>query len=107
MRLQTYAEVAAVAPTAILGVAISGAILTDEVRQQIQTLPPRITRRRGAEEIGRILGMPISHRTLEAWHLPVQRVCGKALVPTMALFEAAAAKFAEAPILMSGRRHKG
>jgi hypothetical protein len=102
MRLQTYAEVSA----AVLGVAISGPILTDDVRQQIQTLPPRITRRRGAEEIGRILGMPISHRTLEAWHLPVQRVCGKALVPTMALFEAAATKLADAPVVMSGRRLK-
>jgi hypothetical protein len=72
----------------------------DEV---VNGLPPFINRRRAAEEITRHL-FPVSHRSLEAWALPIRHVNGYAIVPTRALFEAAYAKFAGAAVVMGGRR---
>ncbi len=65
--------------------------------------PPNVDRQTGARLITRHI-FPVSHRSLEAWPLPIRRVNGRAVIPTATLFEVAYAKFAEAPVIMSGRK---
>jgi len=77
--------------------------LPTELLKIITTLPPRMTRRRAAEELERHLGVVTSYRTLEKWPLPVQHVCGKALIPTLRLFEVGHSKLVDAPVVMGGR----
>jgi len=73
------------------------------LEELLKALPANIDRRRGAAEISRNL-FPVSHRSLEAWPLPVRHVNGRAIVATRELFELAYAKFASAPPLMAARR---
>lgn len=65
--------------------------------------PPNVDRRTGADLITRHM-FPVSHRSLEAWGLPTRHVNGRALVPTVTLFEVAFARLGAAPLVMSGRR---
>ena len=65
--------------------------------------PANVDRRTGAELITRHF-FPISYRSLEAWSLPTRRVNGKAIVPTVKLFEIAFAKLTAAPVVMGGRK---
>jgi hypothetical protein len=65
--------------------------------------PPKATRRKIAALLEQN-GFPVSHRTLEAWPLPVQRFNGKALIPTVRAFEIAYAKLCASPVTMGGRR---
>lgn len=65
--------------------------------------PANVDRRSGARLISQHF-FPVSHRTLEAWPLPTRRVNGKAITPTVRLFEHAFAVLSAAPIVMAGRR---
>jgi hypothetical protein len=65
--------------------------------------PENVDRRTGAELVTRHF-FPVSYRTIEAWPLPTRRVNGKAIVPTVRLFELAYAKLAAAPVVMGGRK---
>jgi hypothetical protein len=69
----------------------------------LKNLPVNIDRKTGAPVITKHF-FPVSHRTLEAWPLPTKYVNGKAIVPTVALFEIAYAKLMAAPVVMSGRK---
>ena len=79
--------------------------LPDDLLDAIAKLPPRMTRKRAAKELEQHLGIVTSHRTLERWPLPVQFVCGKALIPTASLFEVGHSKLVEAPIILGGQRN--
>jgi hypothetical protein len=70
----------------------------------LATVPVNVDRRTGAGLVCRYF-FRVSYRSLEAWQLPTQLVSGKAIVPTARLFEAAYAKLAAAPVVMSGRRN--
>jgi hypothetical protein len=65
--------------------------------------PTNVDRRTGAALISRHL-FPVSHRSLEAWSLPTRHVNGRAVVPTVTLFEVAYEKLSAAPVVMGGRR---
>jgi hypothetical protein len=65
--------------------------------------PANVDRRTGANLITRHL-FPVSHRSLEAWPLPIRHVNGKAIVPTAKLFEIAFAKLTAAPVIVGGRK---
>ena len=65
-------------------------------------LPARVTRRVGAKIITDQL-FPVSHRTLEAWPVRVQRVNGKALMDTAELLAFARSKLDAAPVIQGGR----
>jgi hypothetical protein len=80
-------------------------VLPPHVKEAIDGLPPNLTRKHGAMEIKRVLGYPVSHRSMEAWPLPTRHVNGHAIVPTEVLFRVAYAKFAAAPVVMGGRRN--
>jgi hypothetical protein len=73
--------------------------------EALSRLPTNVDRRAGAEAVTEHI-FPVSPRTLEAWPLPTRRVNGKAITQTKALFEVAYAKFAAAPVVIGGRRHK-
>jgi hypothetical protein len=68
--------------------------------------PSNVDRRTGADLITRFM-FPVSHRSLEAWPLPTRHVNGRAIVPTVALFEVAYAKLTAAPVIMGGRKISG
>jgi hypothetical protein len=77
--------------------------LPPELREILANQPPNVDRKTGAALLTRHM-YPVSHRTLEAWKLPTRRVNGRALIPTATLFEVTYAKFADAPVVMGGRR---
>jgi hypothetical protein len=79
--------------------------LPPELVRILESLPPNVDRRTGADLLSRHL-FPVSHRTLEAWPLPTRRVNGKAVVPTVELFRIAHAMLAASPVIMGGR-HRG
>ncbi|MDA8249547.1 MAG: hypothetical protein M0Z28_10240 [Rhodospirillales bacterium] len=66
-------------------------------------LPVRVDRRGGAAIVTRYF-FPVSHRSLEAWPLPVRHVNGKATIATADLVALAREKLNAAPTLMGGRR---
>jgi hypothetical protein len=84
----------------LLSTAVS---LPPHLQAVLETAPANVDRRAGAELVTRHL-FPISHRSLEAWSLPMQHVNGKAIVSTRTLLEAAYAKLSAAPVIMAGRR---
>ena len=65
---------------------------------------PRRVDRRTAAKIITDEYFPVSHRTSEAWPLPVQRVNGKATLATADVCAHAEAKLQAAPVLMGGRK---
>lgn len=65
--------------------------------------PVNIDRRAGAELVTRLF-FPVSHRTIEAWPLPVRRVNGKALYLTDDLLTYAQQKLDAAPAIRGGKR---
>ena len=69
----------------------------------LATLPARVNRRTGAELVTKTF-FPVSHRTLERWRLPWQRINGQAVTPTAELFTVAYAQIAAAPVIMGGRQ---
>lgn len=72
--------------------------LPPDLIQAISALPPRVTRKRAAVELAKVLGIEVSHRSLEVWPVPVQRVNGKALLSTVAVFERALSMLEAAPV---------
>jgi hypothetical protein len=81
----------------------STAALPKELQELLAGLPPNVDRRTGAKLITDNM-FPVSHRSLEAWHLPVRHVNGRAVVSTEVLFEMAHQKLSASPVIMSGRR---
>jgi hypothetical protein len=79
--------------------------LPDWLEDVLARLPANIDRRRAATEITQHL-FEVSYRTLEAWPLPTRHVNGRAFIPTRTLFEFAYRQFAEAPVLMGGRKNR-
>jgi hypothetical protein len=77
--------------------------LPPELLEVLANQPLNVDRKTGAALVTRHM-YPVSHRSLEVWKLPTRRVNGRALIPTATLFEVAYAKFADAPIVMGGRR---
>jgi hypothetical protein len=71
----------------------------------LATLPARVDRRNGAELVTQHF-FPTSHRTLERWPLPWQRVNGRAVTRTSALFREAHTRLTAAPEIMGGRSRK-
>ena len=65
--------------------------------------PVNVDRRAGAELVTKLF-FPVSHRTIEAWPLPVRRVNGKALYSTADLLAYARQKLEAAPIIRGGKR---
>ena len=65
---------------------------------------PRRVDRRTAAKIVTDEFFPVSHRTIEAWPLPTQRVNGKATLAVADLCALAEAKLQAAPVLMGGRK---
>ena len=66
-------------------------------------LPVLLDRRRAAAFLSRHY-FPVSHRSLEAWPLPLRPVNGRALYLTADLIAEAERRIAAAPVLMGGRR---
>lgn len=66
-------------------------------------LPALLDRRRAAAFLTRHY-FPVSHRSLEAWPLPLRHVNGRALYQTTDLIAEAERRIAAAPVLMGGRR---
>jgi hypothetical protein len=90
------------------------ATLSPDLRALVDELPPRLVevlktaptysaRPPGADLVSQHI-VAVSPRTLEVWRLPWQRVNGRAITPTIALFAVAYAKLAAAPVTMGGRR---
>lgn len=69
----------------------------------LATLPAMLDRRRAAEFLTQHY-FPVSHRSLEAWALPLRHVNGRALYQTADLIAEAERRIAAAPVLMGGRR---
>ena len=69
----------------------------------LDMLPRRVDRRRGAELVERYF-FPVSHRSLERWDLAWRHVNGKAVVETAELFAVAEAKLAAATPIRGGKR---
>jgi hypothetical protein len=99
--LDTAAVFTHLSPTRLLG--NEAAQLPQHLLDMVAALPPNVDRKTGAVLITRHM-FPVSHRSLEVWPLPTRRVNGRAVIPTAALFEVAYQKFAEAPVVMGGRR---
>lgn len=76
--------------------------LPDDLLEVVAAQPPNVDRKVGAALISRYI-FPVSHRSLEDWPLPTRRVNGRAIIPTLRLFEVAYQKFRNAPVVMSGR----
>jgi hypothetical protein len=81
----------------------AAATLPSVLQEVVAQHPPNVDRRTGAGLVTRHI-FPVSHRSLEAWPLPTRHVNGKALIPTVVLFEVAYAKLTAAPVIMGGRR---
>lgn len=69
----------------------------------LNTLPRRVDRRRGAELV-ELYFFPVSYRSLERWGLTWRHVNGKAVVETAELFAVAEAKLAAATPIRGGKR---
>jgi hypothetical protein len=83
--------------------AAGAAKLPPEFQELLAQLPTNVDRRTGAALITQHL-FPVSYRSLEAWPLPTRHVNGRAVMPTVKLFEIAFAKLNAAPVVMGGRR---
>jgi len=77
--------------------------LPPELQEAIATQPANVDRKAGAALISRLL-FPISHRSLEAWHLPTRHVNGRAVVPTAILLGEAYRRLQDAPVVMGGKK---
>jgi hypothetical protein len=75
--------------------------LPSDLVDLLATLPARVDRRTGADLVTKVF-FPTSHRTLERWPLPWQRVNGRAVTRTAALFREAHARLTAAPEIMGG-----
>ncbi len=73
------------------------------MRPDLNTLPRRVDRRRGAELV-KLYFFPVSHRSLERWGLTWWHVNGRAVVETAELFAVAEAKLAAATPIRGGKR---
>ena len=67
------------------------------------SLPPRIARRDAAAVLYRVLGFPVSPRTLESWPVPTRLVNGKCTFDTSELLAFARSKLDAAPVVRGGR----
>jgi hypothetical protein len=85
------------------GLLTTAAVLPPYLQEVVAQQPPNVDRRTGAALITQHM-FPVSHRSLEAWPLPTRRVNGRAVIPTVVLFEVAYQKFSEAPVIMGGGR---
>lgn len=67
-------------------------------------LPPRIARRDAPPVLYRVLGFPVSPRTLESWPVPTRLVNGKTTFDTAELLAFARSKLDAAPAIQGGRK---
>ena len=82
-------------------------VLPAELLEVIRTLPPRLTRKDASAVLERHIGIKSSPRSLEAWPIRGQIICGKFMGSTVEWFVVAYEKVSAAPLIMSGRRAVG
>jgi hypothetical protein len=82
-------------------------VLPAELLELIRTLPPLLTRKDASPVLEKYIGIKSSPRSLEAWNIRGQIICGKFMASTVEWFEVAYENVSAAPLIMSGRRPVG